>query len=249
MHIGILIIGDEILSGRRLDKHLAHVIGTLKKRNLELAWVRYVGDDENNLIQDFREILSRGDVCFSFGGIGATPDDRTRQAIAAACEVPIERHAEAVREIETQFSEAAYPNRILMADLPQGSTLIPNPLNRIPGFSLAHIHCLPGFPEMAWPMLEWVLETLYSDLKGQKHVLFTLKVKGAHESELLDLMRSIQTALPQIKLSSLPRFLPDGEREIEFGVQGNKQAATYAFETLKQALSECKLTIHIECAP
>ena len=158
MQIGILIIGDEILSGRRQDKHLAHVIKTLAERNLTLSWARYVGDDESGLIQNFREISASNDLCFSFGGIGATPDDLTRQSIAEALNQPITRNKEAVIEIEANFGDTAYPNRILMADLPTNVCLIPNPVNRIPGFSLGHIHCLPGFPEMAWPMFQWVLE-------------------------------------------------------------------------------------------
>ncbi|WP_455203246.1 competence/damage-inducible protein A [Kaarinaea lacus] len=234
---GALIIGDEILSGRRLDKHLAHVIETLVQRGLELAWARFVGDDKNNLIQTFREIRVSRDIWFAFGGIGATPDDKTRQAVAAAYEVSLLRHKEAVKEIEAQFGEAAYPNRILMADLPQGASLIPNPFNRIPGFSLERVHCLPGFPEMAWPMLEWVLDNYYSQIIGEHQQQLLLKVVNVYESELLELMQSIQLAHPTVKLSSLPKFLANNEREIELGIKGTKDAAGVAFSALKKALT------------
>ncbi|WP_455212326.1 competence/damage-inducible protein A [Kaarinaea lacus] len=241
----MLIIGDEILSGRRRDKHFEHVIQALAQRGLELAWARYVGDDECALVQNFREIRDQGDLCFSFGGIGATPDDKTRQAIADAHRLPIVRHAQAVKEIEAQFGEAAYPNRILMADLPKDVDLIPNPKNRIPGFSLGDVHCLPGFPEMAWPMLEWVLDNRYPQLVGKNVILHTLKIHNAHESELIELMNVIQLAFPKVKLSSLPRFLPDGKREIEMGVKGEEPAVSAAFARLKLLLSERGLELTI----
>ena len=101
---------------------------------------------------------------FSFGGIGATPDDHTRQAAAAALGVPLERHPEAVAEIEARFGADAYPHRVLMAEFPAGASIIPNPFNRIAAFSVRDHHFLPGFPQMAWPMLDWVLATHYPDL-------------------------------------------------------------------------------------
>ncbi len=237
MNIGILIIGDEILTGRRQDQHFAHMIETLAKRGLELQWARYVSDDEQQLIRQIGEIRSSGELCFTFGGIGATLDDRTRQAVAAAYDVTIERHAEAAREIVSQFGDGAYPNRILMADLPRGAILIPNPFNRIPGFSLGHIHCLPGFPEMAWPMLEWVLDTRYPDLRYEKPLQCILTVHGVYESELIDVMNAVQAKHPDVKLSSLPRYLPNAEREVELGVRGEGSAASAALRELERVLT------------
>lgn len=245
MYIGVLIIGDEILSGRCQDKHFAHVIQALAKRGMELTWVRYVGDDARVLVQNIREIRALRDVCFSFGGIGATPDDKTRQAMAAAHDLSIVRHEQAANEIEAQFGDAAYPNRILMADLPEGSDLIPNPINRIPGFSLGNIHCLPGFPEMAWPMLEWVVDQCYSNFQGKVTVLYSVTVHNAHESELIDMMNTVQTAFPQIKLSSLPRFLPGNKREIEMAVRGEEPVVSAAFAQLKSSL----LALGMEISP
>ncbi|MDZ7662278.1 competence/damage-inducible protein A [Thiohalophilus sp.] len=236
MQIGILIIGDELLSGRRQDKHLAHVIGVLAQRHLDLSWARYVGDDETNLVDSFHDIATRGDLCFSFGGIGATPDDITRQCVARALNLPIVRHPGAVKEIETQFSERAYPNRIRMADLPEGAGLIPNPRNRIPGFSVGHIHCLPGFPELAWPMMEWVMENHYPDLHGAETTQYVMKIHDGQESELIALMEQIQRDYPSLKVSSLPRFLANGKSEIEMGIKGEKAEAQAACEAIKTEL-------------
>ena len=161
MNFGAIIIGDELLSGKRQDRHFQHVIETLAQRGLELKWCRIIGDDPALIVETLRQTLPQDDIVFCFGGIGATPDDHTRQCAAQAAGVPLYRHPEAVAEIEARFGAEAYPRRILMADLPQGSRIIPNPFNRIPGFSLNHHHFLPGFPQMAWPMMDWVLDTLY----------------------------------------------------------------------------------------
>ncbi len=245
MQIGILIIGDELLSGRRQDKHLAHVIGALAQRHLDLSWARYVGDDETNLVDSFRDIATRGDLCFSFGGIGATPDDITRQCVARALNLPIVRHPGAVSEIEAQFGEHAYPNRIRMADLPQGADLIPNPRNRIPSFSVDHIHCFPGFPELAWPMMEWVMENHYPDLRGAETTQYVMKIHDGQESELIALMEQLQRNYPSLKVSSLPRFLENGRVEVELGVKGESSEAGAAREVIKTALRECNLAFTI----
>jgi len=236
MKIGAIIIGDEILSGRRQDKHLAHTITTLALRGLELTWARFCGDDEILLSKEFRYIHESNDICFSFGGIGATHDDKTRQAVASALRVSLEQHPDAVREIEARFGQDSYPYRILMADLPLGANIIPNPYNRIPGFSVDHIHCLPGFPEMAWPMLKWVLDNLYPQLRAEQPVQLILTLPDAHESKLIDLMSDFQNRHPTVKLSSLPRFLNQDQRELELGLRGMRKDVDIAYEELKSLL-------------
>ena len=130
-----------------------------------LDWARYEGDDRDALTAALRETFARGDIVFGFGGVGATPDDHTRQAAAAALGVPLERHPEAVAAIEAQFGAAAYPHRVLMAEFPAGATIIPNPVNRVASFSVRDHHFFPGFPQMAWPMLDWVLATRYASAR------------------------------------------------------------------------------------
>jgi len=153
-NIGIYIIGDEILSGKRQDAHLSKVISLLSTRGLQLSWANYLGDIPAQITSSLKASMARGDIVFSFGGIGATPDDYTRQCAADAAGVPIERHAGAVAEIEAQYGEGAYPKRVLMADFPQGCELIPNPINRVAGFSIHQHYFVPGFPQMAHPMVE-----------------------------------------------------------------------------------------------
>lgn len=221
MTIGALIIGDELLSGKRQDKHLPHVIATLAKRGLSLGYVDYLGDDRPRLTDVLRGTFASADIVFSFGGIGATPDDHTRQAAAAALGVPLVRHPEAVAELEAKWGKEAYPSRVLMAEFPQGSRIVPNPVNRVAAFSHGDHHFFPGFPEMAWPMLDWVLATHYPTLVQVAPVERAIAVYDAGESQLLSLMEENVVRFPMLKLFSLPSFLPDGGRRIELGVKGD----------------------------
>jgi molybdopterin-biosynthesis enzyme MoeA-like protein len=222
--IGALIIGDEILSGKRQDRHFAHVVETLARRGLSLAWARYEGDDRDRLAAVLRETFAAGDLVFSCGGVGATPDDHTRQAAAIALGVPLVRHPEAVAELEAQFGPEAYPNRIRMAEFPEGSSIIPNPVNHVASFAIRDHHFFPGFPQMAWPMLDWVLATRYPDLAAPAEGERAIIVFGAGESQLLPLMEDNVRRFPQLRLFSLPSMLPTGERRIELGVKGDVQA-------------------------
>jgi molybdopterin-biosynthesis enzyme MoeA-like protein len=219
--IGALIIGDEILSGKRQDSHLPHVIATLAARGLGLDYAHYVGDDRGRLTALLRDSFARGDLVFSFGGIGATPDDHTRQAAAAALGVALARHPEAVAELEARFGADAYPNRVLMAEFPAGSRIIPNPFNRVAAFAIRDHQFFPGFPQMAWPMLDWVLATWYPDLMRVRPEERAIVVYGAGESQLLPLMDENVARFPMLKLFSLPSFMPDGGRRIELGVKGD----------------------------
>lgn len=236
--IGVVVVGDEILSGKRQDRHLAHAIETLGARGLAVDWAHYAGDDAARLTALFRETFGRGDLVFSFGGIGATPDDRTRQAAAAALGVPLERHPEAVAEIEARFGAEAYPHRVLMAEFPAGARIIPNPFNRIAAFSVRDHHFFPGFPQMAWPMMDWVLATHYPALRREPPVERAIAVYDAGESQLLPLMEDNVARFPGVRLFSLPAFLPDGGRRIELGVRGPRAEADAALAHLVEGVRE-----------
>jgi len=241
--VGLTIIGDEILSGRRSDKHFAHSISLFHERGIDISWVTYLGDDGERLANHFRMAKDRDDVVFSFGGIGATPDDRTRQSMARAYDVAITRHPEAAELIETQFGEGAYPNRILMAELPEGARIIPNVFNNIPGFSLGTIYCLPGFPEMAWPMMEWVIQTQFT-IPANRDVMFcSIIVHDVRESELISLLEEVQRRFPATSVSSLPRFPVEGTWQTELGVRGGNEQVQKVMGLLESDLRERGYTI------
>ncbi|MCE9632610.1 MAG: competence/damage-inducible protein A [Methylophilales bacterium] len=235
-NFGAYIIGDEILSGKRQDAHLSKAIELLGSRGLQLSWANYLGDNPQQITAALKASMASGDIVFSFGGIGATPDDFTRQCAAEAAGVAIARHPGAVAEIEAQFGEGAYPKRVLMADFPLNATLIPNPVNRVAGFSVEQHHFLPGFPQMAWPMMEWVLETYYAHhFHQQSMVEQAILVLDAGESRLIDLMNRIVSQHPDVKLFSLPKL--DTRRSIELGVKGNADAVEQAMTAIKTWVS------------
>jgi len=231
--MGAVIIGDELLCGKRQDRHLPHLIALLGQRGLQIAWCRYEGDDPTRLVEALRQTRSSDLPVLCFGGIGATPDDCTRQAAAQAFDAPLVRHPEAVALIEQQFGERAYPTRIHMAELPGGSTLIPNPWNRIPGFSLHHHHFFPGFPQMAWPMLDWVLATRYPGTYAQVSE-YSVRVSDVRESELCALMEALSARHPQARLFSLPHL--GAENHVELGFRGQAGEAGAAFADLLREL-------------
>lgn len=232
---GAYIIGDEIISGKRQDKHFAQIISILNARGLSLAWCQYLGDDPARITAALKTSMASDDIVFCFGGIGATPDDYTRQCAAAAAGVEICSHPGAVAEIEAQYGERAYPKRVLMAELPAGAALIPNPVNRVPGFSLNHHHFMPGFPEMAWPMMEWVLDHHYGHLHHQQaYVEESILVFDAGESQLLDLMQDIVARFPQVKLFCLPQL--DKRRTIELGVKGDPVVVLQAMSQIQSGV-------------
>src|SRR5947207_13691593 len=110
--------------------------------------------------------MASGDIVFSFGGIGATPADHTRQCAAEAAGVDLALHPDAEAAIRSRTDMVITPQRLKMGELPVGSRIIPNSYNKIPGFSMGDHHFVPGFPVMAWPMVEWVLDQRYAHLEA-----------------------------------------------------------------------------------
>jgi molybdopterin-biosynthesis enzyme MoeA-like protein len=237
---GALIIGDELLVGKRQDKHLSFVIEALAKRGLRLSWAHYLGDEPERISAALRLSFASKDVVFSFGGIGATPDDHTRQCAARALGVELKLHPEAEREIRGRFGGETTPQRLAMGEFPLGSSIIPNPVNRIPGFSLGEHHFVPGFPQMAWPMVEWVLDTRYRSLFDRdRWSEASILVYEAGESQLIPAMESVEKTFGGIKVFSLPSMGEDGtRRHVELGVRGEPGKVAPAMETLRRLVTE-----------
>ncbi|OIP09426.1 MAG: competence/damage-inducible protein A [Betaproteobacteria bacterium CG2_30_68_42] len=243
MNIGAVIIGDEILSGRRQDRHFAKLIELLRNRGLALSWCAYLGDDRARLTAFFRTSFASGDLVFSFGGIGNTPDDHTRQAAAAALGVPLELHADAKREIEGRFGAEVTRQRLAMGEFPRGARIIPNPYNRIPGFSVGDHHFVPGFPEMAWPMAEWVLDTHYAGLRPERpRAEAAVVVYEVWESALMELMQRIEREHAGLRVFSLPSFGDERvRRHVELGVRGEAGQVEAAMAEIRAELDRIGL--------
>ena len=253
MNFGLIIIGDEILSGKRQDKHLPKVIELLAARGLQLSWARYVGDDRERITAVLRDAFASGDVVFSCGGIGATPDDHTRQCAAAALgvelalhpqarELIIERMKQVAAEQGTVFEPDRADNvhRLNMGVFPVGAEIIANPYNKIPGFTMGQVHFVPGFPVMAWPMIENLLDGPYAHLHGgQRQTERSVIVFGAMEASLTPLMEAIEAEHAGVKVFSLPSVdHPQWGRHIELGVKGTEDASSAAFVALKDKLHQ-----------
>jgi len=251
MNFGLIIIGDEILSGKRADKHLPKAIELLAARGLALAWARYVGDDPARITTDLKHAFDSGDVVFSCGGIGATPDDHTRQCAAAALGRPLALHPQAreliLERMRDTAKEQGIPyepdrpdnvHRLNMGVFPVGAQIIPNPYNKIAGFSVGDVHFVPGFPVMAWPMIEWVLDQRYAHLHGrggqrERSVI----VFGAMEAALTPLMEAIEARFDGVKVFSLPSVdHPEWGRHIELGVKGAAERLDAAYAVLLEGL-------------
>jgi len=249
---GLIIVGDEILSGKRTDKHMPKVIELLAARGLQLAWADYVGDSPERITATLERAFRSGAVVFSCGGIGATPDDHTRQCAARALGVGLELHPEAEALIRERMQDIAREqgvpyepdrpdniHRLNMGVFPKGAAIIPNPYNKIAGFSVGDVHFVPGFPVMAWPMIEWVLERKYAHLFQQgAYQERSVIVFGAMEAALTPLMEEVERDHAQVKVFSLPSVdHPQYGRHIDLGVKGEPAAVASAYQQLLSGLA------------
>ena len=249
---GLIVIGDEILSGKRADKHLPKVVELLNARGLQLDYAEYVGDNPERITATLRRAMASGDVVFSTGGIGATPDDHTRQCAARALGVELVLHPQARDLIEQRMHELAREkgklfdpaapdsrHRLNMGVFPQGANIIPNPYNKIPGFTCGQVHFVPGFPVMAWPMIEWVLEThCRVFFRQQAWAEQSIILLGAMEATLTPLMEQIESEYPGVKVFSLPSVdHPEFGRHIELGVKGDPKDVSQAYSALLSGLA------------
>ena len=235
MRVGTIIIGDEIIRGKRGDKHFARLIAILGARGMKLDWCQYLGDTPELISATLKRTLASGDLVFSFGGIGATPDDHTRQCAADALGVGLELHPEAEAAIRSRTDMEITPQRLKMGEFPRGSRIIPNSYNRIPGFSVGDHHFVPGFPVMAWPMVEWVLDHRYAHLFHlAPEAEASIIVYDLPESTVTPLMLEVETRYRRLKSFSLPSMGEAGvRRHIELGVRGTPDEVAPAIEQMK----------------
>ena len=246
--IRLIIIGDEILSGRRTDKHFAHLVGLLKARGLALHSAQIISDDPADIELVLKQSFATGDVVFCCGGIGATPDDQTRQAAARALGTQLALHPEAaalITERTLDQAKAGQGNadmslpenqqRLQMGVFPVGAEIVPNPYNKIPGFFIQNHTFMPGFPVMAWPMMEWTLDNRYAHLHHQvtqtEHSFLAFSLP---ESRITPSLEQLERQWPGVKAFSLPSVGDNQQRpHIELGVKGEPQQCAEALAFLR----------------
>jgi molybdopterin-biosynthesis enzyme MoeA-like protein len=253
---GLIIVGDEILSGKRADKHMPKLIELLSARGLSLDWADYVGDSPERITRTLARAFESNSIVFSCGGIGATPDDHTRQCAGKALGLDIVLHPQAEALIRERMQDTAkeqgvpyepqHPDnihRLNMGVFPAGASIIPNPYNKIPGFTCTGsgggaVHFVPGFPVMAWPMMEWVLDTHYSHLfQHEAWIEKSVVVYGSMEATLTPLMEALERYYAGVKVFSLPSVdHPVHGRHIELGVKGAPEAVALAYPAMLAGL-------------
>jgi molybdopterin-biosynthesis enzyme MoeA-like protein len=232
--IGLVIIGSEILDGRRQDKHFHFCRDLLAARHLPMRYALTLADDPPLIEAHLRWCMAQPEPFFCCGGIGATPDDHTRGCAARAAGLKLETHAEGLTIIARRLGKDLNPARCRLVEFPAGATLIPNPINQVPGFSIRNGHFVPGFPEMAQAMMTWVLDTYYA--AGPARVRHTVLLPGAREGDLAPLMERFVAQFPDLSFSSLPRFTESGGTEVELSIQGEAARADTGLHTLRRFL-------------
>lgn len=204
----MLVIGDEILSGRTRDANMYHLAGELAKRGIDLKEVRVVSDDHEAIVSAVRALSAAYDNVFTSGGIGPTHDDITADAIAAAFDAHIDVRADARALLEAHYQRTGAElnaARLRMARIPDGATLIDNPVSTAPGFTLANVHVMAGVPAVFVAMVESILPLLTG---GAPLISETLRVDRG-EGEIADVLTALANAYDDLSIGCYP-FQKDG---------------------------------------
>jgi molybdenum cofactor synthesis domain-containing protein len=212
----LLVIGDEILSGRTQDRNVAAVANWLNLQGVRLAEVRIVPDDIARIAEAVNALRPVNDYLFTTGGIGPTHDDLTVDAIAAALGVPVVVHPKARAALEAYYATRGGLNeaRLRMARVPEGAELIENAVSGAPGIRVANIYLLAGIPRVA----EMMLEALSGKLKGGRPLLSRVISCRAPESEVADILRQAEAGHPDCAIGSYP-FFRDGQAGADFVIR------------------------------
>ena len=212
----LVVIGDEILSGRTQDKNVAQLAAWLNGEGIRLAEVRVVPDDIARIGDAVNALRAEHDYLFTTGGIGPTHDDITVDAIAAAFEVPVIVHPVARQILEDYYRNRAdgmvlTEARLRMARVPEGAELLPNPSSGAPGVKMANVYILAGVPHIAASMME----ALTGKLEGGRPVVSVTVGARAPESDVADLLREAEAAHEGVAIGSYP-FMRDGRYGANF---------------------------------
>ena len=214
--VGIVILGDEVLKGEIREANLAYMIPLLAGWGAETALCAILPDDVSVVVRHLRRFREEVDLLVLTGGIGPTPDDITRDAVAEVAGVPLVVHPEAKAALEARPYKGSNPEfRMLMAQVPRGATLIPNPLSPAPGFFIDGMAVFPGVPSMLQAMFEWV-KPLVSGRRKSRVVLYSM----APESSYAGIMKEAMTAFPDVGIGSYP--VSDGEHRVRVVFRGDR---------------------------
>lgn len=242
----ILIIGDEILSGRTKDKNIAHIAEHLNGIGIRLREVRVVADEQARIIEALDELRARYSYVFTTGGIGPTHDDITADAVAAAFGVTVDIDPRAVAMMRERYAEEELnPSRLRMARIPEGAELVDNPISKTPGFMIGNVIVMAGIPNVMAAMLDAVTPHLRT---GRRMLSRSYRVL-TRESDVADGLRSLQASFGDVSMGSYP-FFEDGlfgtfivlrsTDEGRLGAACQEAEALFRSEGLEHALAEAE---------
>ena len=217
----VLVIGNEVLSGRTQDVNLAYLGGELGALGIPVAEARVIADDPAAIIDAVNHLRRAYTYVFTTGGIGPTHDDITSQCIADAFGVALERNADALSRLKEHYTEADLTEgRLSMADIPAGAALIDNPVSKAPGFYLENVFVLAGVPSIAKAMFEGIRHVL----KGGEPVLSKTITAAIGEGLLADPLGEVQAAHGDVEIGSYP-FFRSGAFGVSVVVRGTDESA------------------------
>jgi len=228
----VLIIGDEILSGRTRDSNLNTLARFLAPLGVDLMEARVVGDRQDQIVAALNALRAAHDYVFTTGGIGPTHDDITADAVGAAFGVPVSEHPEALAILERRYAPGEFnAARRRMARVPQGGVLIANPVSDAPGFQVENVFVMAGVPKIMEAMLDDVAPRLKTGAPVHSR---TLRVTGVGEGAVADILRAAAEARPGLSFGSYPFGFGAGQDSSEVGTQlvirGRDQAEVDAAE-------------------
>lgn len=215
---GIVVIGDEILSGRTRDANVQQIAEFLQPLGISIVEVRIVSDVQAAIVEAVRALSARCTYVFTTGGIGPTHDDITADAIAAAFGRSIDVRDDARAILETWYAKSGTeltPARLRMARIPDGADLIDNPVTGAPGFQMANVFVMAGVPKITRGMLEDVAPRL---TRGKVTQSVTVRLENAREGDIAEALSALQDAHPEVSLGSYPWFEDDGVGGFRRGV-------------------------------
>ena len=232
----ILVIGDEILTGRTKDKNIGHIAETAGAAGIDIREVRVVPDEEPEIVAAVNALRARYTYVFSTGGIGPTHDDITADAMARAFGVTIDHDPRAVAILAAHYGEGQLTEgRLRMARIPAGADLVANPVSAAPGFRIGNVIVMAGVPTIMQRMLDNALQTLTG---GAKTLTRTVSPgPGIGESMLAAALGAIAQANPAVSIGSYPSFGPAGF-QTQLVIRGKEEAAVAAAEAEVAAMVE-----------
>ena len=216
----VLIIGNEILSGRTQDANLAFLARGLTELGIRLREARVIPDDIGAIVSTVNEVRSAFDYVFTTGGIGPTHDDITAQCVADAFDVPLIVHPEAKRLLETHYPPGQLNEaRLRMAMVPEGAALLPNPISRAPGFQIGNVFVLPGVPSI----MQGIFEQLRHRLVGGTRLLSRSVSCHLSEGALAKDLGALQVRYLDLEIGSYPYF-KRGDFGVTIVLRGTEKA-------------------------